>query len=189
LPQAITFRAFSAFKLRALARSNPVSRSPNHPPQFVVNEAADLITLFSEGGFGSMLAPASQNSSSTEAKFRLLYLGNDLKLIAALRQALAEPVYQLVTCSDRESAMLFLKSEIPYEVLLVDFEWRKKDGVEIARLARKLRHRRRMPIVLLAGARLSRQRRAAAAKAGVQECVLKTQDVGEAIKRVMGLET
>jgi response regulator RpfG family c-di-GMP phosphodiesterase len=130
-----------------------------------------------------MLAPT--RPGSTESKFRLLYLGNDLKFIAALRQALAEPVYHLVTCSDRESAMLFLKSEIRYEVLLVDFEWRKKDGVEIARLARKLRHRKRMPIVLLGGTRLSREMRTAAAKAGVQECVLKTQDVGEVIKRVI----
>ena len=133
-----------------------------------------------------MLAPAS--TGSTEAKFRLLYLGNDLKFIATLRQVLAEPVYQLVTCADRESAMLFLKSDIRYEVLLVDFEWRKKDGVEIARLAHKLRHRKRMPIVLLAGTKLSRQafihNKEAAAKAGVTICVLKTQDVGEVIKRV-----
>jgi response regulator RpfG family c-di-GMP phosphodiesterase len=117
-----------------------------------------------------------------------LYLGNDLKFVSALRQALAEPVYHLVTCSDRESALLFLKSDIPYEVLLVDFEWRKKEGVEIARLARKLRHRKRMPIVLLANAGLSRQAfihiEAVAEKAGVTTCVLKTQDVGEVIKRV-----
>ena len=132
-----------------------------------------------------MLAPACQNSSSTEPKFRLLYLGNDLKLIAALRQALAEPVYQLVTCADRESAMLFLKSDIPYEVLLVDFDWRKKDGVEIVRLARKLRHRKRMPIVLLAGAKLNRRRQTVAAEAGVTTWMLKTEDIGEAIKRVM----
>ena len=130
-----------------------------------------------------MLAHAS--SGSTEPKFRLLYLGNDLEFIAALREVLSESDYRLVTCADRESAVLFLKSDIRYEVLLVDFEWRKKDGVEVARLARKLRHRKRMPIVLV-GAKLTRHTRAVAAKAGVQECVLKTQDVGEVIKRVMG---
>ena len=130
-----------------------------------------------------MLAPAC--SSPTEPEFRLLYLGNDLKFIAALRQVLAEPVYQLVTCADRESALLFLKSDIRYEVLLVDFEWRKKDGLEIARLARKLRHRKRMSIVLLGGTRLSRKTRAVAEEAGVTTCVLKTQDVAEAIKRLV----
>ena len=133
-----------------------------------------------------MLATACQNPGSTEPTFRLLYLGNDLKLIAKLRQVLAEPVYQLVTCADREGALLFLKSEIPYEALLVDFEWRKKDGVEVARLARKLPHRKRMPIVLLGGARLSRQTRSVAEEAGVTTCVLKTHDVGEVIRRLIG---
>ena len=124
----------------------------------------------------------------TESKFRLLYLGNDLKFIAALRQALHEAVYMLVTCADREGALLFLKSNIPYEVLLIDFAWRKKEGLEAARLVRKLRHRKRMPIVLLGGTRLSRQLRAVAAEAGVTQCVSKTQDVGEVLKRLISAD-
>ena len=133
-----------------------------------------------------MLAPAFPGP--TEPEFRLLYLGNDLKLIAALRQVLAEPVYRLVTCSDRERAVLFLKSDIPYEVLLIDLEWRGKNGLEVARLARKLRHRKRMPIVLLAGAKLNRRRQTVAAEAGVTTWMLKTEKIGEGIKRVMGEE-
>ena len=112
-----------------------------------------------------------------------------MKLIAALRQALDEAVYLLVTCADREGALLFLKSDIPYEVLLVDFEWRKRDGVGVVRIARKLRHRRLMPIVLVGGARLSRQTRADAEEAGVTMCVLKTQDVWEVIRRLIDRET
>ena len=131
-----------------------------------------------------MLAPAFP--SPTEPEFRLLYLGNDIKLIATLRQVLAEPVYRLVTCSDRESAVLFLKSDIPYEVLLIDLEWRGKNGLEVARLARKLRHRKRLPIVLLVGAKLNRRRQTVAAEAGVITWMLKTEDIGEAINRVMG---
>ena len=134
-----------------------------------------------------MLAPAFP--TPTEPEFRLLYLGNDIKLIAALRQVLAEPVYRLVTCSDRESAVLFLKSDIPYEVLLIDLEWRGKNGLEVARLARKLRHRKRMPIVLLAGAKLNRRRQTVAAEAGVTTWMLKTEKIEEAIKRVMGEES
>jgi CheY-like chemotaxis protein len=57
-----------------------------------------------------------------EAKFRLLYLGNDLKLIAALRQTLPEPDYRIVACADHGSAILFLKSETPYDLLLIDFQ-------------------------------------------------------------------
>ena len=133
-----------------------------------------------------MLAPAFPGP--TEPECRLLYLGNDLKLIATLRQVLTEPAYRLVTCSDRESAVLFLKSDIPYEVLLIDLEWRGKNGLEVARLARKLRHRKRMPIVLLAGAKLNRRRQTVAAEAGVTTWMLKTEKIGEAIRRVMGAE-
>jgi len=134
-----------------------------------------------------MLAPA--RLILTESKSRLLYLGNDLKFITALRQALDEAVYLLVTCADREGALLFLKSNIPYEVLLIDFAWRKKDGLEVARLARKLAHRKRMPIVLIGGARLSRQMRGVAEEAGVTLCVLKTQDVPEVLRRLIGRKT
>src|SRR5258705_13282418 len=103
-----------------------------------------------------MLAPVFP--SATEPEFRLLYLGNDLKLIAALRQVLAEPVYRLVTCSDRESAVLFFKSDIPYEGLLIDLEWRGKNGLEVARLGRKLPDRKGKPIVWLGGAKLNGRR-------------------------------
>jgi DNA-binding response OmpR family regulator len=125
---------------------------------------------------------------STESKFRLLYLGTDLELMAAVRQALTEPDYRLVACSDRESAILFLKSEIPYHLLLIDLEWRGKEGLKLARLARSLRHRKRMPIILVTAKKMSGDMKTLARKAGVNECVTKTRDmeaVSEAIKRVM----
>ncbi|MEP6742018.1 MAG: hypothetical protein ABJB61_05920 [bacterium] len=55
---------------------------------------------------------------ATESTFRLLYLGSDLELIAALQKVLTKPDYRLVACSDRESVILFLKSEIPYHLLI-----------------------------------------------------------------------
>ena len=125
---------------------------------------------------------------STESKSRLLYLGTDLELIAAVRQVLTEPDYRLVACSDRETAILFLKSEIPYQLLLIDLEWREKEGLKLARLAHSLRHRKRMPIILVAAAELSSDLKASARKAGVRECVTKTPDVSvvsQAIRRLI----
>jgi hypothetical protein len=52
---------------------------------------------------------APTHPRATEAKFRLLYFGSDLELVAALRKVLTKPDYRLVTCSDRESAILFLQ--------------------------------------------------------------------------------
>ncbi len=133
-----------------------------------------------------MLAPARPRS--TESKYRILYLGSDLKFITAVRKALSEPVYRLVACSDPESATLFLRSNIQYDLLLIDLKWQGKEGLKPARVARSLRHRKRMPIVLLSPAKVDHQTRTLAQKAGVVECALKTQDIGEVTRRVIGDE-
>jgi DNA-binding response OmpR family regulator len=133
-----------------------------------------------------MLAP--EHPHSTASKFRLLYLGNDLELIAALRKVLNEPEYRLVACSDREGAVLFLRSDISYDLMLIDLEWRGKAGVELASVARSLPHRKLMPILLVSATKLDRQTKTVARKAGVQECVLKTKDLDGVIKRMLGNE-
>ena len=122
--------------------------------------------------------PCSRESG--ESKFRLLYLGTDLEFTAALRKMLPEADYKLVTCADGESAIMFLNSHIPYQLLLIDFEWRGREGLQLARLARSLKHRKRMPVVLVSVTELSKRLKALAGKAGVNECVTKTPDIGVA---------
>jgi DNA-binding response OmpR family regulator len=133
-----------------------------------------------------MLAPACPRS--VKSKFRLLYLGNDLELIAAMRRELIEPDYFLVSCSDWGGAVLFLKSDIPYDLMLIDFDWRRKKGLELAHLARSLAHRQDMPIVMVAGAGVSSGVKTLARKGGVKKCVTKTPDCGsvsEAIRELI----
>lgn len=120
---------------------------------------------------------ASAHAQSTESKFRLLYLGSDLTLIAALRKELTEPVYRLVACSDREGAIMFLKSEIPYDLLLIDLEWQAREGLKVAQLTGSLTQREGMPIVLV-GVELSKHTMKLASRAGVNKCVTKTPDMG-----------
>jgi len=130
---------------------------------------------------------ASARAQSSESKFRLLYLGSDLTLIAALRKVLTEPDYRLVACGDRGGAIMFLKSEIPYDLLLIDLEWRGKEGLKLAQLTRSLQHRKRMPIILVA-TELSDRLAEVARRAGVNECVTKTPDMGavsEAIRQMI----
>jgi CheY-like chemotaxis protein len=129
--------------------------------------------------------PAPERPHSTASKFRLLYLGNDLEFIAALHQLLTELDYRLVACSDWGGAVLFLESDIPYDLLLIDLDWRGKEGLELAKLASSLPHRKRMPILLLSATKIDRHRRATAHKVGIEECALKTSDVVEVIKRLI----
>src|SRR6266550_616878 len=135
--------------------------------------------------------PAAARPRSKESTLRVLYLGSDLKLVTALRGVLAKPDYRLVTCADRETALLFLKSTIPYELLLVDLEWRGGEGLKLARLAHSKRHRKQMPIALLAATELSNEMRIRSRKAGVTKWITKTSDraeVAEAIRKVMTTE-
>ena len=129
-----------------------------------------------------MLAPKRPRPG--KSKFRVLYLGSDLALMAAVRQILTQPDYQVVTCSDRESAVLFLRSKIPYDLLLIDLEWRGKDGLKLARLAHSLRHRKRMPKILVSSIDLSSDLKALARKAGVNEYVMKSLPAGRVIEAI-----
>jgi CheY-like chemotaxis protein len=118
----------------------------------------------------------------TEPKFRLLYVGADQAFIAAVQQLLTTPDYRLVTCSIYSDAVLFLRSEIPYDLLLIEFDWRGKEGLKLARLARSLRHRKRMPVVLVTATEPGSDVRTMAKKAGVTEWVMKSGEIGEAIR-------
>jgi DNA-binding response OmpR family regulator len=132
--------------------------------------------------------PADARPRSLETKFRILYLGSDLELVKALRKVLTKPDYRLVTCGDRETAILFLKSTIPYELFLVDLEWRDGEGLKLARFARSQHHRKRMPIALLAATELSDEMRTRSRRAGVTYWLPKAPDmteVAQAIKKVI----
>lgn len=120
----------------------------------------------------------------TESKFRILYLGADLELVAALNQALPKPEYRLVACSEQGSARLFLESEIPYDVLLIDFDWQGEEGLKMTQLANRLSHRKGMPILLVSKTELSSQLKKFAKKSGVSEFVVKdAAKIGEMIRR------
>lgn len=119
-----------------------------------------------------------------EAKFRVLYLSDDLEFLAALRRVLTEPAYMLVACSDRGGAVLFLESDIPYDLLLLDFDWREQEGLELARLAQSLKHRKKMPIVMVAAKGVDHELKTLAGRAGVKKFVTKAPDVDAVSKAI-----
>jgi len=119
-----------------------------------------------------------------EWKYRVLYLGSDLNLIFPLRKALAKADCRLVACSDRETAILFLNSEIPYQLLLIDWEWRGREGLELARLAQALKHRADMTVIMVSANELNRELKTAARKAGIRQCLSKKQDMAELVHAI-----
>jgi len=129
--------------------------------------------------------PGSVHPLAAEATFRVLYLGDDLKFITAFREAVSEHDYRLVACSDQGSALLFLKSDIHYDLMLIDYDWRGNEALKLARLSRSQRHRKHTPIVFLSSANLDDQTKALAKRAGVVECVLKIADLSELVSRLI----
>ncbi len=139
--------------------------------------------------------PGSMCPRTAKPKCRILYVGADLGLIDGLRKALrkvdyevdCEVDYQVVSCGEREGAIMFLKSDISYQLLLIDFEWREREGLKLASLARLLKHRKFMPAVLVTVTEFSRGLKALARNAGVNECVAKTPDMGALIETIRRL--
>ena len=90
------------------------------------------------------------NGDSVLARqIRLLYVGEDLALIRFLREAFHGPEYHVITCPDRGSAEMFIRSEIRYQLFIFDHEMRHRAAFDLTRLVRSLRHRERLPAIVV----------------------------------------
>ena len=85
----------------------------------------------------------------SDARFRILYVGNDLDLIAALRGLLTKPDHKIVSCMDCGSAAFFLKGNPRYELLVFDLKLGSPRVLKLIPLARSLSHRKHLPIMVL----------------------------------------
>jgi CheY-like chemotaxis protein len=77
-----------------------------------------------------------------------LYVGSDVPLLTGLRRLLSLPQYQIISCPDRGSAILFLQGDARYDLLMLELEL-SGAGVELVQLVRSLPHRQHLPIVIV----------------------------------------
>jgi DNA-binding response OmpR family regulator len=83
---------------------------------------------------------------------RILYVGRDLALLASLRELLTD--CYIVRSPSGGVACTFMKSEIAYQLFLVDEQLMDMTGLELIRIAREVKHRERTPIIILTRERL-----------------------------------
>jgi CheY-like chemotaxis protein len=88
---------------------------------------------------------------------------------------------------DRGSAILFLRGDPKYDLLLFDFELLGMKALEMARLAQSLPHRQRTPIIITTANGLTGNLEKRARRAGVKECLIKTAEVVELSQAIMRL--
>ena len=116
-------------------------------------------------------------------RFRIVYVGNDPDFLYALRKAGGKPEQHVVSCPDRDSAIVFLKSDIRYHLVLFDIEMRDTAALELAELTRSLSHRGDIPIVIVAN-EVTGSLEERARSAGADECIAKTQDISVVVERI-----
>jgi CheY-like chemotaxis protein len=118
-------------------------------------------------------------------RLTILY-AEDYKVISdAVMEALGEEGWRVDVCADGRAALSRIEGEMHYDLLLLDNELPHICGLELARRARQLPHRRRTPIIMLSTGELGREAR----EAGADLFLKKPGDMpalADAIRRLLG---
>ena len=123
----------------------------------------------------------------SEPQCRLLYVGSDLSVMKFLRSTFGKPMYHVVSCPDRLSAEMFMKSQIPYQLFIFDHEMRHRAAFDLARLLRSLEHRQKVPAIVI-GAEVDSALHEFTLASGGNAYVLKADDfsaVHKAVRRFL----
>jgi CheY-like chemotaxis protein/tetratricopeptide (TPR) repeat protein len=110
----------------------------------------------------------------------------DYQVVAdAVKETLEKLGWTVELCADGTEAMRKIESKARYHMLILDNQLPGKDGLELARRARQLPHRRRTPIIMLSASDVERD----ALRVGVNAFLRKPQDIGRLTATVTRLLT
>jgi CheY-like chemotaxis protein len=113
----------------------------------------------------------------------ILYAEDNHVVADAVRETLEAEGWQVELCADGGSAMNRLAGGVRYDLLLLDNDLPGVTGLELAQYARNLPSYRGLPIVMLSAG----DHRAEARRAGINEFLLKPEDVGLIIQTISRL--
>jgi CheY-like chemotaxis protein len=142
----------------------------------------------------SIIHPSSQPprrcaEQPADARHILILHAEDNQLIANMvKENLDAEGWSVQACADGAEAQRRIASGVRYDLLLLDNELPGVSGMELARDARQLAHRRQTPIVMLSGADCAMQAR----RAGADEFLRKPEDLSrlvETIARLLAVKT
>ena len=117
-----------------------------------------------------------QESSAVERQastVSILYAEDDRFVADTVRETLEQEGWKVITCSDGAIALRRIESDTPYDVLLLDYDLPRVNGIELVRRARQMTHRKRTPIIMLSATDCERD----AWRAGVTAFLRKPEDV------------
>src|SRR5215831_788805 len=97
-----------------------------------------------------MRRPTPRRKLHSSSAISILYAEDDEAITRSVREALTDEHWQVDFCSDRDTALLKLTGDDRYDVLVFDNDVIGTTGLELLERARKITHRRRTPIVVVA---------------------------------------
>jgi DNA-binding response OmpR family regulator len=113
-----------------------------------------------------------------------ILLVEDTPMVAeAIKETLELEGWRVETCADGFVASLLIKGEAHYDLLLLDNELPNVSGLELARRARGLAHRRQTPIIMISATECGR----AARRAGADAFISKPEGMGRMIEIITRL--
>jgi CheY-like chemotaxis protein len=113
----------------------------------------------------------------------ILYIEDSQYVADAVKETLEGEGWRVETCADGYVALLLIKSERRYDLILLDNELPNVSGLELTRRARELPHRKHTPIIMLSASECVRD----ALLAGANLFLRKPQDIGKVVETVAHL--
>ena len=113
----------------------------------------------------------------------ILYVEDNHVVADTVRDTLGCEGWRVELCADGSEALSLIEGGTHYDLLLLDNELPGVSGLELARRARQLPHRRATPIIIISGGDAEAQARGAGADAFLR----KPQDVGLLVETIARL--
>jgi CheY-like chemotaxis protein len=113
----------------------------------------------------------------------ILYVEDNQFVADAVKETLEGEGWRVEACADGYVALFLIKSQRRYDLILLDNDLPNVSGLELARRARELPHRKQTPIIMLSASEGVRD----ALLAGVNTFLRKPQDIGKIVETVARL--
>jgi CheY-like chemotaxis protein len=134
----------------------------------------------------SIISHNSRRCPRVKARTINILCVEDYQVMAdTVKETLEELGWTVELCADGMEAMRKIESKARYQVIILDNQLPGKDGLDLARRARELPHRRRTPIIMLSASDAERD----ALHTGINAFLRKPQDIGQLSATVTRLLT
>ncbi|HEX8129140.1 MAG TPA: response regulator [Pyrinomonadaceae bacterium] len=113
-----------------------------------------------------------------------ILLVEDTEMVAdAVREMLEAEGWHVETCADGSLALGLIQSAAHYDLLLLDNELPRLNGLELTKRARRLEHRKQTPIIMISATECG----SAARRAGADAFIRKPEGIGRMVEIITRL--